>query len=92
MNDQPSANERFIAAVQQLGNDLLPFFEAMSRAFQDVAYALGPLYPHLKRIGVIPRDMPPQHAYRQTHRGRVPRLTPAMRERQRELRKRGGRR
>lgn len=40
----------------------------------------------LRRYEVLP--MPPQHNYRQTKRGRVPRLTPAMRAKKRELRER----
>lgn len=48
-------------------------------------------YEHGRLVALTERDYPPQHNYRQTKRGRVPRLTPAMRAKKRELRERSGR-
>ena len=56
-------------------------FEPLAAWANEVSMQLGaisarPLMRELKLRGFIPREQPPQYAYRQTRYGRVPRLTP----------------
>lgn len=64
--------------------------DALQQASQLIIERIPWLRHELQRQGVID-GYPPQHNYRQTKRGRVPRLSPAMRAKKRELRERRGR-
>lgn len=48
-------------------------------------------FKHGRLVALLEREYPPQYDYRQTKRGRVARLSPAMRARKRAIRERRGR-
>lgn len=66
-------------------------FEPLAETIQQTARLINkrfrPYVREFQRQGIID-GYPPQHNYRQTKRGRVARLTPAMRARKRAIRER----
>lgn len=61
--------------------------DALQQASQLIIERIPWLRRELQRQGIID-GYPPQHNYRQTKRGRVARLTPAMRAKERAIRER----
>ncbi len=66
---------------------LEPLAKVIQRTIRMLNKGLRPYVREFQRQGIID-GYPPQYSYRQTKRGRVPRLTPAMRAHKRELRER----
>ena len=79
--------ESMSASVQALIHALEPLAEIFERTTRVVNKRVRPIRRELQRLGIID-GYPPQHNYRQTRRGRVPRLTPAIRAKKREIRER----
>lgn len=67
-----------------------PLAETIQQTARLINKRFRPIRREFQRLGVID-GYPPQHNYRQTKRGRVARLTPAMRAKKRAIRERSGR-
>lgn len=94
----PVLPERLMTQVdlEQMDTSMQGIAPAFIAVGQALAAAMKPLvdwarehHAYMMQLGLVP-DAPPQ--YRHTRHGRVPRLTPVMRQRQHELRLRSGRR